>query len=96
VGGVRERYNAGVDKPIRRVTMSTTVPLQEAQARLPELIDRLAPGDEVVITQNNRPVAKLVSSRSARKPRQPGNCKGMLTILSEGDEHLEHFREYMP
>ncbi|MCI0464918.1 MAG: type II toxin-antitoxin system prevent-host-death family antitoxin [Gemmataceae bacterium] len=76
--------------------MSTTIPLEEAQARLPELISHLAPGDEVVITQNNRPVAKLVSSRPARKPRQPGNCQGMLTVVSEDDEHLEHFQEYMP
>jgi prevent-host-death family protein len=76
--------------------MTTQVTLEEARARLAELIERLAPGDEVVITQNNRPVAKLVSSRPARKPRQPGNCKGMLTVVSDDDEHLEHFKQYMP
>jgi prevent-host-death family protein len=76
--------------------MSTTLPLEEAQARLPELIEHLAPGDEIVITQKGLPVAKLVGNRPTRKPRQPGNCKGMLTILAEDDEHLEHFKEYMP
>ncbi len=76
--------------------MSFTLPLEEAQARLPELIENLAPGEEIVITQKGQPVAKLVGSRPARKPRQPGSCKGMLTILSEGDEHLEHFKECLP
>jgi bifunctional DNA-binding transcriptional regulator/antitoxin component of YhaV-PrlF toxin-antitoxin module len=34
--------------------------------------------------------AKLIQKR-----RQPGSAKGILTILSEDDEHLEDFREYM-
>src|SRR4051812_17110799 len=68
-------------------TMSSTVTLEEAQARLAELIGQLAPGDEIVITREQLPVAKLVSSRPPRQPRQPGNCKGMLTIISDDDEH---------
>jgi antitoxin (DNA-binding transcriptional repressor) of toxin-antitoxin stability system len=76
--------------------MSTTVSLEEAQARLTELIEHLSPGDEIIITREQQPVAKLVGSRQARKPRQPGNCKGMLTIVSDDDEHLEDFKEYMP
>lgn len=38
----------------------TTVSLQEAQQRLAELVEELRPGDEVVITRDDRPVAKLV------------------------------------
>jgi prevent-host-death family protein len=73
-----------------------TVTIQEAQAKLPDLIHTLKPGDEVVITENNQPVAKLVAS-PADKPRPIlGRCKGMLTIVAEDDEHLEHFKEYMP
>jgi prevent-host-death family protein len=75
--------------------MSTTVTLEEAKARLEELVEHLAPGDEIVITQKEQPVAKLVSSRPPRKPRQPGSGKGMLTIVSDDDEHLEDFKEYM-
>jgi prevent-host-death family protein len=73
-----------------------TVTIEDAQAHLKELIERLAPGEEVVITQNNQAVAKLVSSRPRHKPRQPGNCKGMLTIVRDDDEHLKDFAEYMP
>lgn len=75
--------------------MSTIVTLEEAKARLAELIDQLAPGDEIVITRQQQPVAKLVSSRPARKPRQPGSGQGMLTIVSDDDEHLEDFKEYL-
>ena len=39
----------------------STVTIQEAQANLPELIHKLTPGDEVVITENDQPVAKLVN-----------------------------------
>jgi len=76
--------------------MPTTVTLEEAKARLAELIDKLTPGEEVVITREERPVARLVRSGPTRKPRQPGSCKGRLTIVSDDDEHLEHFTEYMP
>jgi prevent-host-death family protein len=73
------------------------VTIEEAQAKLPELIDKLALGEEVIITRNQQPVAKLVGQQpSPRKPRQPGNCKGMLTIISDDDEHLEDFKDYMP
>ncbi len=72
------------------------VTIQEAQAKLPELIHQLVPGEEVVITENNQPVAKLVAS-PPEKPRPVlGRCRGMLTILAEDDEHLEDFKEYMP
>jgi antitoxin (DNA-binding transcriptional repressor) of toxin-antitoxin stability system len=73
-----------------------TVTVQEAQAKLPDLIHNLTPGDEVVITENNLPVAKLVASPAHQIRPQPGRGKGMLTILVEDDEHLEHFKEYMP
>ena len=74
-----------------------TVTIEEAQAKLRELIDELAPGEEVIITRNQQPVAKLVGQqRPMRKPRQPGSAKGKLVILAEDDAHLEDFKEYMP
>ena len=77
--------------------MSTTITVEEAQAKLPELISMLAPGQEVFITLNHQPVAKLVGARAANgKRREPGNCKGMITLLVEDEEHLKDFAEYMP
>ena len=73
-----------------------TVTIEEAQAKLPEIIDKLIPGEELIITQNNWPVAKLVGQRrSVRKRRQPGSAKGKFTILAEDDEYLKDFAEYM-
>jgi antitoxin (DNA-binding transcriptional repressor) of toxin-antitoxin stability system len=51
-----------------------TVTIQEAQARLPEIIRRMTPGEEVVITADEEPVAALVAKQHhARKPRCPGS-----------------------
>jgi len=74
----------------------SSVTLEEAQAHLPELIDRLQPGESLVITRRETPIARLTAERLLkRKPRQPGNCKGMLTIVADDDEHLKDFAEYM-
>jgi len=76
--------------------MSITVTMEEAQAKLPELVAQLAGGDEIVITQEQKPVAKLVSQKATgRKPRKAGSAKGKLIILKEDDEHLKDFEEYM-
>lgn len=76
--------------------MSTTISVDEAQAKLKDLIHQLAPGDAVIITENHQPVARLLSEPGkARQPRRPGNCKGMITLLVEDDEHLQGFADYM-
>jgi antitoxin (DNA-binding transcriptional repressor) of toxin-antitoxin stability system len=61
---------------------------------LKEIIAGLGASGEVVITENNRPVARLLPS--AKPQAQFGSCKGMLNILCEDDEHLEDFKDYMP
>ena len=35
-------------------------------------------------------------ANTPRKRRQPGSAKGILKVLSEDDEHLNDFEEYMP
>lgn len=73
------------------------VTLQEAQANLPELIEKLIPGEELVITQDERPVAKLTRQpRPSRKHRVPGTAKGKILFMADDfDEPLEDFKEYM-
>ena len=76
----------------------TTVSIQEAEAKLSELIRKLKPGDEIVITDNNQPVARLVHAvgRPQRKPRQPGTLRGTVTYMApDFDAPLEDFKEYM-
>ena len=75
----------------------TTITIEDAQAKLPEIIGGLAMGEELVITQGDRVVARIVGERSERKsPRVAGFAKGMMTIVAEDDEHLKDFAEYMP
>ncbi len=77
--------------------MSTMIPVEEAQARLKELIGQLAPGEEVVLTENQQPVAKLIGERPPRTPRPaPGLGKGsILYMAADFDEPLEEFKEYV-
>ena len=75
----------------------SSLTLEEAQSRLREVVTRLVPGEEILITNGDLPVARLVGEwQSARQPRQPGSAKGILTILVDDDEHLNDFAEYMP
>lgn len=78
-----------------------TLSIQEAQARLPDVIRRLKPGDEVVITENGRPVARLIPARPGagqpEKPRQPGTLRGSVLYMDpDFDAPLDEFKEYMP
>lgn len=65
--------------------MSTTVSLDEAQAKLKELIHQMSPGDELVITEDTQPIAKIVCERPGPTSQQratPGLGKGMITFVS--------------
>jgi antitoxin (DNA-binding transcriptional repressor) of toxin-antitoxin stability system len=76
--------------------MQTTT-IEDAQARLAAWISKLKPGEELVIIERDRPVARLVAEPSPIAiPRQPGTAIGKLTIIEDDDSHLEDFREYMP
>ncbi|TVS21059.1 MAG: hypothetical protein EA424_00820 [Planctomycetaceae bacterium] len=76
-----------------------TMTIEEVQAKLVDLIHTLQPGEEVVISEHDQPVARLVGAPSkpvaSRRP-PPGLGKGCITIVSDDDEHLQDFAEYMP
>jgi antitoxin (DNA-binding transcriptional repressor) of toxin-antitoxin stability system len=74
----------------------TTVSIPEAQATLPDLVENLKPGEEVILTRNQQPVAKLIPFSGVTPQPIFGSCRGKLTIVTEDDEHLADFKEYMP
>ena len=77
--------------------MLTTITVEEAQSKLKELIDKLAPGEEVIITENQQRVARLVGERPARLPRPaPGLGKGSILYMApDFDDPPDEFREYI-
>jgi prevent-host-death family protein len=73
-----------------------TVTIEEAQARLPELIEKAAAGEEIVITHGDRPVVELVAPSEERPRRGFGCAKGMITFVADDfDAPLEDFKDYM-
>ena len=78
--------------------MATIISVEEAQIKLPELIRQLTPGEEVIITENQRPIARLVGEQAKRNPPRPGPglCKGMIAYMApDFDAPLEDMKEYM-
>lgn len=74
------------------------VPVEEAQARLPELIEQMQPGEEITITRDSKPVARLVSAGAPAERPQPrlGTLKGTVQYIApDFDAPLDDFREYM-
>jgi prevent-host-death family protein len=71
--------------------------VEEAQAKLSELIHNLQPGEEVVITENDQPVARLVpAEKRPRTPRRPGTLRGTVKYMApDFDAPLDDFKEYM-
>ncbi|MEI6536479.1 MAG: DUF2281 domain-containing protein [Verrucomicrobiaceae bacterium] len=74
----------------------TIVTIQEAQAGLSDLIHKLVPGEEVVITENDKPVAKLARTELKKQwPCKAGSAKGKIWMAPDFDAPLEDFKEYM-
>ena len=71
---------------------SIQISIEEVQAKLPEIVHGLEVGDEVVITEGERAVARLLGPPPAkRRPRRPGSVLGKLKVLAEDNEHLKDF-----
>ena len=74
-----------------------TISLEEAQARLPEIIGRLRPGEEVIVLRRDKPIARIIAEPAkVRKPRQPGSGKDKILYMADDfDAPLADFKDYM-
>ena len=76
-----------------RSSIMQTVQLADAQAHLAQLIEGVAAGEEVIIAQGERPLARLVPPEHVGHP-QFGSARGKI-IFNEGwDEPCPGFEEY--
>ena len=68
----------------------------EAQTKLSEIIGKLNPGEEIVITKNQQPVARLIAV-AQQTQRKLGTMQGTVQyIASDFDAPLGDFKDYMP
>jgi prevent-host-death family protein len=61
---------------LKLVSMTELVNVQDAKARLSELLDRVERGEEIVIARRSRPVARLVAAHPPTE-RQLGFMPGI-------------------
>lgn len=73
----------------------SSVALEEAQARLPELLERLQPGEEIIITLDGQPLAQVKKVQRTAWPCKSGSARGRIHMASDFDAPLEEFKEYM-
>lgn len=75
-----------------------TIDVHEAERHLAELIQNLPPGDEIVLTRNDKPVATLrATPETPRLVPQLGTMKGTVVYIApDFDDIPEGFEEYLP
>ncbi|MBF2058321.1 MAG: type II toxin-antitoxin system Phd/YefM family antitoxin [Cyanobacterium sp. T60_A2020_053] len=64
----------------------------EAKSNLSKLLDLAIQGEEIVITQNNQPIAKISPIKRLLKR---GSAEGKVWMSDDFDQPLEDFMEYM-
>jgi antitoxin (DNA-binding transcriptional repressor) of toxin-antitoxin stability system len=74
----------------------STLNLDEAQTHLREIVASLQPGEEVVLTDNGQPLAKLVKTERTSWPCKAGSYKKPgFWMAPDFNAPLDEFKEYM-
>jgi antitoxin (DNA-binding transcriptional repressor) of toxin-antitoxin stability system len=71
------------------------IDINQAKTQLDSLFQSALNGEEVVITQNDLPILKLVPLARSMKRRQSGSAKGLISMSDDFNQPLDDFREYM-
>lgn len=79
------------------------ITLTEASGCLPNLVDAVLNGEEVVITKDDQSAVRLVvmplhsQALTKREKRRQlfGSAKGLITMSDDFDQPLEDFKDYM-
>ena len=74
-----------------------TLTVQQAEGQLSEIIAKLSPGEEIVLTSDNQPVATLRAVPMSHEPPRFGTLRGsILYIAPDFDAIPEGFEDYLP
>jgi antitoxin (DNA-binding transcriptional repressor) of toxin-antitoxin stability system len=71
------------------------VTVQDAQSRLPDLVNAAVEGEKVYIVGSPQHVVQLVPVESPKPRPKFGSAAGMISMRDDFDAPLEDFREYM-
>lgn len=82
------------------------IDLDKAKTQMASLLQSALDGEEVIITENNQPILKIVrvekddapiilDRREAKPRRQSGSAKGLISMTDDFDEPLKDFEEYL-
>lgn len=76
----------------------TQLDITQAKADISKVLDLAIKGEEITITQDNKPVAKIspvLPIAPVLRPLKRGSAKGKVWMSDDFDEPLEDFKEYM-
>ena len=66
-----------------------SINIYEAKTQLSKLIARVEEGEEITISRNGRPAARLVPIDRRTTPRVPGALKGQIWMSPDFDDFTE-------
>jgi antitoxin (DNA-binding transcriptional repressor) of toxin-antitoxin stability system len=77
-----------------------TIDVSQLQSLIPRLLEAVGAGEEVIITRNAEPFAKLSLVNGAKAQRKEGDlvygsAKGLMKMREDFDDPIEDFQEYM-
>jgi antitoxin (DNA-binding transcriptional repressor) of toxin-antitoxin stability system len=70
----------------KEIKMSVTVAVQEQ--RLAQLLTYINRGEEIVLTQEGKPIAHVIPIKGQRAERIPGSAIGEIIIMPDFDDPL--------
>jgi prevent-host-death family protein len=74
----------------------SAIELAQAGIQLPQLVEEVKSGVEILITCEGQPVARLLPALDTSPfDRVPGSAKGLFKVPDDFDAPLEDFREHM-
>lgn len=71
------------------------ISIEQASNTFNKLINLVIKGEDIVITKNQIPIARIVSLFNRKKKIKAGSAKGLIKIADDFDEPLDDFKEYM-
>lgn len=73
---------------VKRKAVREAVSLYDAKTHLSALVERVAAGEEIVITKSGRARARLVPMENTAAIRKPGRGRGAWTVAADFDAPL--------